>query len=381
MEVARLIDLSLYAQLILIYLLFHNLRNSTSKEHSTKLFIGITIGILINNTLEASSWVISGIAEPWAYYLSYFIISSLLALNSVPAALWIRYIDYKIFRDYEKANKRFLYYLIPFYISTALIIINLFTGIVFTISPENIYSRSFGVYIITSLSIIMVATVFFLSRRYKKEIQGKILEAIFLFMLIPMIAGIIQILVFGIPLIWPAFTLATVIVFNLVEIDSFLKDPLTKLNTRGQFENRLKYMLKRGSSFSIIMVDLNYFKRINDKFGHKEGDEALISVSSIIDNSVKRYDTVCRYGGDEFMLMIESDKIKAGEKVVSRISESVETYNSKMIKPYKLSLSYGNVYVGAENTEGVKDILSKVDLLMYSDKEIRKKNGENVQRD
>jgi diguanylate cyclase (GGDEF)-like protein len=194
-------------------------------------------------------------------------------------------------------------------------------------------------------------------------------------MLIPLSAGFVQIIFFGVPLIWPAFTLATLISFNLVEVETFLKDSLTKLRTRGQFENRLIYMLKKRHCFSIIMIDLNDFKAINDEFGHEAGDEALLTTASLLEESVKKYDTVFRYGGDEFMILIESTKVNATDIVIQRISDEIDAHNIQLVNPFKLSFSFGCKYINPSNKETPKYILDKVDQLMYEDKKYRKKTA------
>lgn len=111
MDAFRIIDLSLYAQIILIYLFIFTLKNSSLREKSTKLFIWILFAISFTNMLELVSWIFrGGNGATWAYYTNYIIVSLLLAFNSVPAAVWIRYIDYKILGDYKKKPQNdFLY--------------------------------------------------------------------------------------------------------------------------------------------------------------------------------------------------------------------------------------------------------------------------------
>ena len=372
METAKIIDLSLYSEFLLIYLAIYIFINRSKTELSSKLFLVIVATLLVNNFLEAASWIPDGINSSGARFANILINSLLLAFNSLPAVAWVVYADYKIFNNIQMIKKRIFLYMIPFYISVVLVIANLFTDVVFVIDKQNHYSRNIGVYIIASLTYILVFILYIISKRYKKLIDGRVLESIFWFMLIPVCAGIMQVIYFGIPLIWPAFTLSTIIVLNLVENDVFLKDHLTGLSTRGQLEKRLKYMLKRNNNFSVIMIDMNDFKIINDKFGHNEGDRALITAASILRHEVKNQDMVCRYGGDEFMILIDSEHEKAFEHAMFRIQEALNTYNLKNIKPYRLSMSYGGVFVNSTSEKSLHDILTEVDELMYADKEIRK---------
>ncbi len=163
--------------------------------------------------------------------------------------------------------------------------------------------------------------------------------------------------------------------FVRIEKDSLIKDTLTKLNTRGQLEQKVKYYLKTGASFGLIMMDLNDFKSINDVYGHDEGDVALKTVASIISVSVKRHDMVCRYGGDEFMVLLESCAEGAGEKAKARIEEGLNSYNNKNIKPYDISMSYGVICIEEEKLFQFQDLMVIVDRKMYKDKSIRKMKG------
>lgn len=368
MDTLKTIDLSLYSQLILIYMFTQIIRNTTKEDVSAKFFLGIVVTIFINNFLETASWFVNGADGPMFSVLNHVLPSILLAFNSLPAVAWIIYFDFKIFNDLTRIKKNMYYYLIPFFISTLLIVINIFTNVVFTIDTGNIYSRNLGMYIIIVMTFLLVIGMFIISRRYKKLIDGRIIESMFWFMTIPLTAGVFQAVFYGIPLIWPAFTLSTLIAYNLVEKDAMLKDALTGISTRGQLGYRMKYMLKHKQDFSIVMIDMDDFKMINDSYGHAEGDAALLTVVSILKNSVKSYDFVCRYGGDEFMLLIESETENAYVPVMNRILETIKSYNDKAIKPYKLQMSFGGYFVKAPCELSVHQIQTIVDERMYEDK-------------
>lgn len=99
-------------------------------------------------------------------------------------------------------------------------------------------------------------------------------------MFLPVIGGTIQVFFYGVALIWPSFILGVLITFILVENQRMIRDSLTGLMTRGQFEAYLAYRIRRPIPFGVIMMDINYFKEINDRFGHSEGDQALQPLSA-----------------------------------------------------------------------------------------------------
>ena len=85
-------------------------------------------------------------------------------------------------------------------------------------------------------------------------------------------------------------------------------DTLTDLYNRRYFEERLALEAQKsfygGTSLSLVMVDIDHFKKVNDTFGHTEGDKVLCRISSLLKASVRKKDTVARYGGEEFFLIL-----------------------------------------------------------------------------
>jgi len=185
--------------------------------------------------------------------------------------------------------------------------INFFTGFVFTINSDNQYARNIGLYLIVLLTYLMISILYLYTLKFKKQINGRILESVFLFMLIPIIAGFIQSVAYGVLIIWPAFSFATLIAYVQIEQDNNLRDALTGLPTREHFVRRVQYLNTKNLAFSILLGDINYFKQINDCYGHHTGDEALINTAQILESMIGSGDTVYRFGGDEFLILIESD--------------------------------------------------------------------------
>lgn len=87
-----------------------------------------------------------------------------------------------------------------------------------------------------------------------------------------------------------------------------IHDPLTGLYNRRQMEELLAHEFLRaqrsGAPFAVVMVDIDHFKRINDNYGHESGDEVLRQVAALLGNAVRRSDIVCRYGGEEFLILL-----------------------------------------------------------------------------
>lgn len=105
-------------------------------------------------------------------------------------------------------------------------------------------------------------------------------------------------------------------------------DSLTNLYNRRYFEERLTGETQRafygGTPISLIMIDIDHFKKINDTFGHTEGDKVLQEIASLLKNSVRKKDTVARYGGEEFVLILPEAGLEEATMIAERIRRLVE---------------------------------------------------------
>jgi two-component system, cell cycle response regulator len=155
-------------------------------------------------------------------------------------------------------------------------------------------------------------------------------------------------------------------------------DPLTKLkNRRAFFENGGRHisMARRyGTDVSLIVADLDFFKRINDSFGHQAGDEALISVARVLLEMSRTEDTVARIGGEEFAVLLPDTNRLGAAVLAERTRAAVERERiSAAGQVLRLTLSIGVASYGMEQIDTVDQLLSIADQRMY----LAKKLGRN----
>jgi diguanylate cyclase (GGDEF)-like protein len=107
-----------------------------------------------------------------------------------------------------------------------------------------------------------------------------------------------------------------------------LTDPLTKLGNRRRLylliENLVPSSLRRKDPFSIVILDIDHFKKFNDKNGHSAGDDLLIKVSNILVECSRDQDLAVRYGGEEFLLVLPSTSLEKATILVERIQDSIK---------------------------------------------------------
>ena len=105
-------------------------------------------------------------------------------------------------------------------------------------------------------------------------------------------------------------------------------DALTGLNNRRQFEVRLKQetsqSIRKNTELCCLMLDIDYFKKVNDTYGHSAGDCVLRGVAEIITKTVREYDIPCRYGGEEFFVLLPMTNLEATMAVAQRLRSNIE---------------------------------------------------------
>lgn len=155
-----------------------------------------------------------------------------------------------------------------------------------------------------------------------------------------------------------------------------VRDDLTNLyNRRGFFANSrqlVKLARRTDSPISVIYIDVDGLKQVNDEHGHERGSEMILDAANILKENFRDSDVVARLGGDEFAIFLINSSRNYVERAVERLHLKVENFNKNHEKPYKLSLSIGyasNYRIG--DTE-ISELLEKADQAMYREKRKKK---------
>jgi len=150
------------------------------------------------------------------------------------------------------------------------------------------------------------------------------------------------------------------------------RDPLTGVLNRYALEELLEREASRSERYAhsvgFLMIDVNRFKEINDRFGHVMGDKVLQAVATVIQHSVRDSDIVVRYGGDEFLVILPETNGET-ELVKERIRAEVAQRNkTNPLLEFPVTLAIGSVHWSPGSGRAIDEVLAEADRLMYEDK-------------
>lgn len=149
-------------------------------------------------------------------------------------------------------------------------------------------------------------------------------------------------------------------------------DALTGLYNRRYFERRLReesaHAKRHKRPFSLIIVDLDHFKLINDTYGHEDGDRVLCHVAELLSGSLREDDVACRYGGEEFVILLRATPGPAARVVANRLRAAVSTKAIELGpkgEPRHVTLSGGVAAADERNSYDVENIVDRADKALY----------------
>jgi diguanylate cyclase (GGDEF)-like protein/PAS domain S-box-containing protein len=158
-----------------------------------------------------------------------------------------------------------------------------------------------------------------------------------------------------------------------------LIDELTGLYNRRGFqalaEQQIKIAHRLEKRMLLLFADIDNLKRINDTYGHLEGDRALIDTTKILRDTFRESDIIARIGGDEFVILAIEIDASSADILTARLQETLEEQNAKASRSFKLAVSIGIARYVPESPRPLNELLEQADKLMYQQK--RKKQPEN----
>lgn len=301
--------------------------------------------------------------------------------------LWLRFVMAVEQIENRNSTVTRVIYSLPF-VASAIFLIGTYLVSPRLLITENFKTtRLYDVFLVSVPYIYLIAVIIY---AMKKAIQEKnsVMKRkhlyIGFFPIMVVAGGLMQmILMPALPIFCFSSTIF-MLIFYIQSMESQIStDPLTALNNRGQLARYVAQnsnLRMEGRKTYVLMIDVNDFKKINDNYGHAEGDCALVIISEALRKTVKAFSIpifLGRYGGDEFILIAHPVNKEEVESMVESIRENVRAKCEHDKKPYILSVG-----VGVDELLGEQDTFTKcmqrADSKLYLDKEYCKLNGKGT---
>lgn len=150
-------------------------------------------------------------------------------------------------------------------------------------------------------------------------------------------------------------------------------DSLTGLYNRqavlGRLREAINHAQRYKENLSLIMLDIDHFKKVNDQYGHLVGDDVLEKVSTLIRDNIRNTDIVGRYGGEEFIIVLPQTDLHAARVVAERIRKIIETAKMKDFAGNMFSITVSQGISGWEPDDDIHSFISRADEALYKAKE------------
>ncbi|MEK6528488.1 MAG: diguanylate cyclase [Nitrospirota bacterium] len=149
-------------------------------------------------------------------------------------------------------------------------------------------------------------------------------------------------------------------------------DPLTELFNRRRFEIVLEQEFKRATRYNsplaCLMIDIDYFKKINDGHGHHTGDKVLQEIAEIIKTTVRETDVTARWGGEEFVVLLPQTEKDAALHSASRVRKAISAHKFKSLTDKEITVSIGIASLPNPSIDTGEKLIDASDIAMYEAK-------------
>lgn len=366
-EVLIVNGIGIVLMVFLLLMRFENIQKKSNREWLYDAMIWLTI---TGCSVEAVTFLIDGRIFKGCVPLAYFLNSICFISTCCVGFLWCLYVDLRIFNSLHRIRKSMKYLIIPLLIDVMMCLVNLNgCGILFTISEDNIYRRGrFSIITYIILFFYFIYSICLVDRSKKRGLYVQRFPTSY-FVIPCMIGTIVQGMMYGITLGWTAVALAFLFVYIQLQSLNSLVDPLSGLYNRRYLDNILEH-LQRNPKRSVygVMMDVNNFKKINDNFGHSQGDDAIRNIGKILSDSIPNCGIAIRYAGDEFILLLSTDSMDVVNDTMDQIQHNIDRFNESKKGGYQLSLAMGYEYFDPKSGD-TQAFLLAMDKRMYDAKE------------
>jgi diguanylate cyclase (GGDEF)-like protein len=369
------VNTALGSCLIIILIFIDYIRKFNTDNFQRKLLLALLSFAFVSVVADFISRYCAGSPGKGITAVMYTVVSIFLVAQNCTYYLGAVFIDYFAYKNPVRSKKIIVILCVFLALNLASVLLNLRFGYYFYISSGNYYTpgKLYMLRLLLSYSaMVLIVVDVALSPKSFRHSQAYL---IILFILITGIGAALDIVLKQGSLTWPCFAAAILyLYFFIIQSDSKI-DSLTGIGNRYSFNEFIDKLSHQNTKtdYSIVMIDMDRFKEINDTLGHLEGDNALRDMAAIIKGCIRHSDFAARYGGDEFVLATQAGNDI--QRLMDRIQQAINVQNDKRVRPYQIYMSYGYDVYTTNSGQSIQEFLTVIDAKMYKQKEERKRAG------
>lgn len=365
---------SILSFIVLLVMYVHAYSRLDEAFTEYRLFMALIQTNMALIIIDILGWIFNGLPGVFNLLCNQGFNLLLYITEPVGPMLWILYTHYQVFADDRPIKQQRNLLLVLLAVNAALAVISLETGWFFYVDGSNLYHRGdfFWAHTAFCYGLLLYALLFII--RHRGCLEKRYYYSLLLYYLPQSIGTTIQVFHYGVSFNWSGMMLSLLIIYFNIQDHRLQIDYLTGVYNRRQLDKYIRAKIQTctpEASFAAILIDLDQFKLINDRFGHKVGDEALQNAISVLRQCVRADDFIARYGGDEFFIITDTAERQGLAQVIAKIEEGFALFNQVSRKPYQIQVSMGYDVYDCRARLKEDAFFRHIDQLMYEHKRRR----------
>lgn len=353
---------------ILLILLYASQTRIKRWHTEDKIYLAMVLGVMLGCCMEAFSYTIDGNVFTGSRVLNYIANTYLFTANLLLPFCVLIYVDINLYGDKKRIWKHYKPQILIGVFMLLMNVVNFIVPVSYYITEMNVYERRPFSYFYYVVILYYCISAGILTKRYEKEHGARAFFNINMFLLPILVGAALQFMFYGLSLAWLSAAVGLTGLYMMQQNETSYIDPLLEIYNRRYMDQVIASWTGRGYRFIGMMVDVDDFKSINDRYGHSEGDKALMTLTGMFKEARAGNEMLFRFAGDEFIILRRTNTLQGLTAYQEKLTRLLHEYNQNENKRYSLEVSFGESSFDPK-TDTIDSFMKRLDTRMYEMKE------------